>query len=347
MTQLQDVPSNSIILVLGPPGAGKSSFCYQAVLHNLAVNTPVIFVTTEHTPSEILRFLQARGSITPQPALLHFVDAYHETIGLSVDGRPDTLHANCGNLTSLEVAISKWQNTIEARNILLVFDSLTSPYLLTGSDVIKFLRFSLTKFVAEGNSILACMDEGCGSPEDLGAMMSIVHGILKIEVKDGSRVLTVVKHPVLEPMTLQIPGSPSRPDLTGASLQSLSEKLDYIMSRLNFVEAVLMESQQYPEAVSFLRSLRLGTAVYGEPLKTLDRLVFARRVVESSPQQDEISKIILNTIAVTGPRNISQLTRAVQYQRGHASRTTIRKRVTKLLESHVLTKKGNTYHLTA
>jgi KaiC/GvpD/RAD55 family RecA-like ATPase len=345
LTQLQDVPPNSIILLIGPPGAGKSSFCYQTVLNNLAVNKPIIFVTTEHAPSEILRFLHEKGLVDVQPAILNFVDAYHETIGLSVSGRPDTINANCGNLTSLEVAISKLQNKIDTSNILLVFDSLTSPYLLTGQDVIKFLRFSMTKFVAEGNSIIACIDEGCGSKEDLGAMMSIVHGIVKLEVKEGSRVLTVIKHPVLEPMTLPMTGPLTHPSLTGTSLQSLSEKLDYIVSRLNFLETVLMESQQYPEAVSFLRSLRIGTAVYGEPLKTLDRLVFARRVIDSSPQQDEISKIILNTIALTGPRNISQLTRAVQDQRGKASRATIRKRVKMLLQSNTLLKKGNDYHL--
>jgi len=331
--------------LVGPPGAGKSSFCYQTVLNNLALKKPVIFVTTEQAPSEIILFLQERGLVEIQTAILNFVDAYHETVGLSVDGRLDTINANCGDLISLEVAIAKLQNKINKSNILLVFDSLTSPYLLNGQEVIKFLRFCMAKFVAEGNSILACIDEGCGRKEDLGAMMSIVNGIVKIEVKEGSRVLNVVKHPVMKSMTIPMISSPTLPYQTGNSLKSLNDKLDYIVNRLNFLEAVLIESQKYPEAVSFLRSLRIGTAVYGEPLKTLDRLVFARRVIESTSQQDEISKIILNTIALKGPRNISQLTREVQYQRGKASRTTIRKRVNTLLQSKTLRKEGNYYHL--
>ena len=53
------------------------------------------------------------------------------------------------------------------------------------------------------------------------------------------------------------------------SLKSLNQKLDWIITRLNYLENVLTESQQYPEVVTFLQSLKLGTTLYGEPLKTL------------------------------------------------------------------------------
>jgi len=130
-----------------------------------------------------------------------------------------------------------------------------------------------------------------------------------------------------------------------ASLKALNEKLDWIVQRLNYLEAVLTESQKYPEVVNLLRSLRMGTALYGEPLKTLNQLVSAKRLLESTPQRDEISEIILNTIALRGPQNISQLTREVQQQRGKASRTTVRKRVERLLQGKALVKEGNRYRL--
>jgi predicted HTH transcriptional regulator len=133
-------------------------------------------------------------------------------------------------------------------------------------------------------------------------------------------------------------------DIEG-SLKSLNEKLDWIISRLNYLEAVLTESQQYPEVVDFLQSLKLGTALYGEPLKTLNRIVSARHLIESTSQKDEISKIILNYIAVKGPRNISELTREVGRQRGKASRTTIRKKVKHLVDQKALVKEGPRYRL--
>ena len=86
-------------------------------------------------------------------------------------------------------------------------------------------------------------------------------------------------------------------DIDG-SLKSLNEKLDWIINRLNYLENVLTESQQYPEVVSFLQNLKMGTAMYGEPLKTLNRIVSARHLIESTSQKDEINKIILNYIAL-------------------------------------------------
>ena len=129
------------------------------------------------------------------------------------------------------------------------------------------------------------------------------------------------------------------------SLKSLNEKLDWIINRLNYLEAVLTESQQYPEVVDFLQNLKLGTALYGEPLKTLNRIVEARKFIERSSEKDEINKIILNYIAVKGPKNISELTREVGRQRGKSSRTTIRNRVKQLVESKALLKEGSQYRL--
>jgi hypothetical protein len=133
-------------------------------------------------------------------------------------------------------------------------------------------------------------------------------------------------------------------DIDG-SLKSLNAKLDWIINRLNYLETVLTESQQYPEVVEFLQSLKLGTAMYGEPLKTLNRIVSARHLIESTAQKDEINKIILNYIALKGPKNISELTREVGRQRGKASRTTIRKKVKQLVDSKALMKEGTRYRL--
>ena len=205
LSQIQDVPPKNMLLVVGAPGSGKSTFCHQSVLNNLATNRPVIFVTTEHAPADVSRFLQERGLGEVPSAMLTFVDAFHETVGLSSAARPDTVHSSCGNLTSIEVAILKLQDKLRKTNILLVFDSLTSPYLLNGPEIIKFLRLSLAKFTAEGNAVLACMDEGCGKAEDIGAMMSIANGIIKMDVEDELRVLNVVKHPVVEPTIIRSP----------------------------------------------------------------------------------------------------------------------------------------------
>jgi len=204
-TQLQDIPSKNVILLVGPLGAGKANFCQQTILQNLAMDRPIIYVTTERRASEAETALKERGLGTIEPGLLHYVDAYSETVGLSFSDRPDTVTTDCANLSSIGITISKLEDRIGKKGILMVFDSLMSPYLLAGPEIIRFIRLTLFRFVAEGNAVLACMDEGCGKLEDLGAMMSLFNGVVKLERDEGKRVLNVMKHPTVASMRIEVP----------------------------------------------------------------------------------------------------------------------------------------------
>jgi predicted hydrocarbon binding protein/KaiC/GvpD/RAD55 family RecA-like ATPase len=205
ITQLQEIPSKSMILLVGPPGSGKSTFCEQTILQNLAVDKPIIYVTTEFDPSKAEASLREKGLGSFEPGLLSFVDAYNETVGVSVSERPDTVYADCNDLSSMDIAISKQTEQLRRKDILLIFDSLTSPYLFNGSEILRFMKQTLSKFVAKGNSVLACMDTGCGKEEDVGAMMSMTDGIIKMDMTENSRVVTVVKHPQIAPTKIETP----------------------------------------------------------------------------------------------------------------------------------------------
>ena len=203
LAKIQEPPEKGLILLTGVPGAGKSTFCHQVAIRSIASERPVIFVTTEHNPADITEQLHRKGMIAPME--LNFVDAFSETVGLNTTQRPDTVLANCADLNSLSIAITKQRENIGQQNTLLVFDSLTSPYLFNGTELVKFIRIFLSKFSSEGNPVLALVDEGCGKEEDLGAMMSIADGILRMEIKDDSRVINVVKHPSVEPSRIEVP----------------------------------------------------------------------------------------------------------------------------------------------
>jgi predicted hydrocarbon binding protein/KaiC/GvpD/RAD55 family RecA-like ATPase len=197
-----------MILLVGPPGAGKSTFCQQAVLSNIEIK-PVIYVTTESAPSKVSDSLRQKGLFGVLPHTLGFVDAFHETVGLQGAARPDTVNASSEDLTGLGIAISKLQERI-GENFLLVFDSLTSPYLMSGSEILRFMRTTLLRLAAEGDAVLASVDEGCGKEEDLTAMMSTADGIVKIETKEDKRLFNVVKHPKVRPTRIEVPIEPER-----------------------------------------------------------------------------------------------------------------------------------------
>ena len=125
----------------------------------------------------------------------------------------------------------------------------------------------------------------------------------------------------------------------GEDLKSLNEKMERMMRRLDYLEAILTESRQYPELAQLMGDLKVGAALYGEPLKLIQRLLGVRRYLEKTPDsRDEVSRIILNSLALRGPMNISQMTREVERERGTASRVTVRKRVKDLLEEGAIEK---------
>jgi hypothetical protein len=125
-----------------------------------------------------------------------------------------------------------------------------------------------------------------------------------------------------------------------SSAEELSRKLDMILQRLDFLEKLILEKPEYADLAASLQLTKVGIGLYGEPLKIASRLKAAQEYMRQKPiAQDDISRCVVQALAVKGPLNISAITRQVATMRGKASRRIVRDRVQRLAQQGILLRK--------
>jgi ribosomal protein S19E (S16A) len=129
----------------------------------------------------------------------------------------------------------------------------------------------------------------------------------------------------------------SRKEKPASNVENLSKKLDEIINRLDLLEKMILENPENRGAAAAVGLARLSIGVYGEPLKLAERLKNAEHYLRRKAiAQDEITRCIIQALAMKGALNISAITRQVTAMRGKASRRIVRERVKKLQAQGVL-----------
>jgi len=213
IADLIDPPAGRLVLVYGPPGAGKSEFLLKLLAHNiLDQGRAAIMVTSNREPEAVLEELRRIEPVLESrrdSVHLDLIDAYRGTVGLFASEQTFPT-ASCSDLSGLSITMGKVAKTINSPDLLIVFDRLTPIYLMNGANALKFVQTTLLRYAAEGRRVVVAIDEGCGRQEDITAMTSLAGAIIRLYSEGSQRKLDIIKYPGISPTTFAIASEETR-----------------------------------------------------------------------------------------------------------------------------------------
>jgi circadian clock protein KaiC len=177
---------NTIYLLRGPPGSGKTVFTLTLLKELLDKGSRCVYLTTELTPEE-LKTHAKRGfgldfGTYEKAGKLRLIDGCSWKLGKRNHGIVDVSDLSFFSHTLSEILLEFGDH------FFVVFDSLTSLLLYNETTAVaKFMQVQVARWRAAGISALVIIEEGVNDEQTVQLLSYFVDGIFetRLEAKDG------------------------------------------------------------------------------------------------------------------------------------------------------------------
>lgn len=177
------LPQETVTLLAGSPGTGKSTMTLQLLHDHVARGGQALLITTEASPTQI--FHRSDLLHIPLQGLagdgLTFLDAYSWRAGKPSPERSVVAVSALGDLSGLSIKLTETLDAMRARGrpILVVFDT---PSTLTlhapGTSILKFLEIAFAKVKAIGGSLLVPVEKDMHDEAFTATLAAMCDGVL-------------------------------------------------------------------------------------------------------------------------------------------------------------------------
>lgn len=182
-------PEKSSIMLIGPPGCGKSTLAQQFIAQGIKEKDGCMYVTLDAGPEEIESSMKSFGWKC-KSACLSFIDGYSWRIG---EPKGKHVMSNLGNVNELNIEISA---VIEEQKKFVgkrsVFDSISTLLIYANpSLVVKFIPVMLAKEKRAGYTNLLILEEGVHDEKTVTTLNYVTDGVIEFKMEGDKRFLRV------------------------------------------------------------------------------------------------------------------------------------------------------------
>lgn len=183
---INDISFGNNILLTGPAGVGKSTFCDNLTNECLREGINVVYAALDVAPNNIRTAIQLGRPEEINLKGLTFVDGYSWLLG-EVNETHHVSHLS--NLNDLSVRIYNAINEQGGKSHVLLFDSISTLFIYNSeTEITRFMQINMARVKHSNGLGFWTVGEGIHAPAFYSFLRHMAEGIIEMRCEDSSEL---------------------------------------------------------------------------------------------------------------------------------------------------------------
>ena len=188
------IPKKTNVLIIGAPGAGKTTLARQIIYTSLKNNLKVVYITTAEPPSNIKEQMNLmKWNIEEYKNQIKFIDGYSWRISINQREKEEYQLSNINRLNELEQLFKKAVDNMHINsNGVILFDSLSDLLLHTEEkSVFKLVQLITGEIKSINSNGIFLIESGIHDEKQVSTINYIMDGTIEMRISEDKRQIRI------------------------------------------------------------------------------------------------------------------------------------------------------------